>query len=217
MPSAPEQPHVGVGDQQDAGAAPRRGRHRRHRLRAARGTSGCPGRNGARCAATPIGPMPGPPPPCGIANVLCRFRWQTSAPMRAGLVSPTCAFMLAPSMYTWPPCSCTTAQISRMCGLVDAVRRGVGDHQARQRVGVLGGLARRSARSTPPSGALATTTTACRPAPRWPGWCRAPTPESAPRALRRRRGCGGTRESPAARRTPPARRSWAAATRRQSP
>ena len=51
---------------------------------------------GAR--ATPIGPMPGPPPPCGIANVLCRFRWQTSAPIAAGLVSPTCAFMFAPSM-----------------------------------------------------------------------------------------------------------------------
>ena len=40
----------------------------------------------------------GPPPPCGIANVLCRFRWQTSAPIAAGLVKPTCAFMFAPSM-----------------------------------------------------------------------------------------------------------------------
>ena len=60
--------------------------------------SGCPGRNGARCAATAIGPMPGPPPPCGIANVLCRLRWQTSAPIAAGLVRPTCAFMFAPSM-----------------------------------------------------------------------------------------------------------------------
>ena len=28
-------------------------------------SSGDPGRNGARCAATPIGPTPGPPPPCG--------------------------------------------------------------------------------------------------------------------------------------------------------
>ncbi|NJR41702.1 MAG: hypothetical protein HC767_02575, partial [Akkermansiaceae bacterium] len=61
-------------------------------------TNGWPGRNGARCSATPIGPMPGPPPPCGMANVLCRFRWQTSAPIVAGLVRPTCAFMLAPSM-----------------------------------------------------------------------------------------------------------------------
>ena len=32
------------------------------------------------------------------ANVLCRLRWQTSAPIAAGLVSPTCAFMFAPSM-----------------------------------------------------------------------------------------------------------------------
>ena len=79
------------------------------------GTSTCRGRNGARCAATPIGPMPGPPPPCGIANVLCRFRWQTSAPIAAGLVRPTCAFMFAPSMYTWPPCAWTTAQMSWMC------------------------------------------------------------------------------------------------------
>ena len=54
--------------------------------------------SGARCAATPIGPTPGPPPPCGMQKVLCRLRWQTSAPMLAGLVSPTCAFMLAPSM-----------------------------------------------------------------------------------------------------------------------
>ena len=61
-------------------------------------TIGCPGRYGARCGATAIGPMPGPPPPCGIANVLWRLRWQTSAPIAAGLVSPTCAFMFAPSM-----------------------------------------------------------------------------------------------------------------------
>ena len=32
----------------------------------------------------------------------------------AGRHSPTCAFMLAPSMYTWPPCSCTISQISRI-------------------------------------------------------------------------------------------------------
>ena len=60
--------------------------------------SGWPGRYGARCSATAIGPMPGPPPPCGMQNVLCRLRWQTSAPHSAGRVRPTCAFMLAPSM-----------------------------------------------------------------------------------------------------------------------
>src|SRR3989441_5968880 len=46
--------------------------------------TGCPGRNGARCSATPIGPMPGPPPPCGMQKVLCRLRWHTSAPMSPG-------------------------------------------------------------------------------------------------------------------------------------
>ncbi|MNV48149.1 hypothetical protein D3C71_1400420 [compost metagenome] len=40
-----------------------------------------PGTNGARWAFTPIGPMPGPPPPCGIQKVLCRLRCETSAPM----------------------------------------------------------------------------------------------------------------------------------------
>ena len=103
-------------------------------------TSGCPGRYGARCAATPIGPMPGPPPPCGMQNVLCRLRWQTSAPIAAGLVSPTCAFMFAPSMYTWPPCSCTIAQTSWMRLLEHAVRGRIRDHQRRQPVLVLLGL-----------------------------------------------------------------------------
>ncbi len=31
------------------------------------------GRKGARCSFTPIGPLPGPPPPCGWLNVLCRL------------------------------------------------------------------------------------------------------------------------------------------------
>ncbi len=56
------------------------------------------GRNGARCflleqsfsfeikwiisnrTYTPIGPMPGPPPPWGMQNVLCRFKCDTSEP-----------------------------------------------------------------------------------------------------------------------------------------
>lgn len=29
---------------------------------------------------TPIGPIPGPPPPWGIQNVLWRFKWETSDP-----------------------------------------------------------------------------------------------------------------------------------------
>ena len=35
-------------------------------------------------APTPIGPMPGPPPPWGMQKVLCRFRWHTSAPISPG-------------------------------------------------------------------------------------------------------------------------------------
>lgn len=37
-----------------------------------------------------MGPMPGPPPPWGMQNVLWRLRWQTSAPIQPGLVRPTC-------------------------------------------------------------------------------------------------------------------------------
>ncbi len=44
------------------------------------GITGEFGRYGLRWAATPIGPTPGPPPPWGMQNVLCRLRWQTSAP-----------------------------------------------------------------------------------------------------------------------------------------
>lgn len=49
----------------------------------------CPGKKGAKCFLTPIGPKPGPPPPWGIANVLCKFKWQTSAPKKPGEVKPT--------------------------------------------------------------------------------------------------------------------------------
>ena len=71
------------------GAAPRRGGNRcRTPTRDPRSTTGWPGRNGARCLATPIGPIPGPPPPCGMQNVLCRLRWQTSAPMSPGPAEP---------------------------------------------------------------------------------------------------------------------------------
>ena len=79
--------------------------------RAPVGMTGCVGRKGARCALTPMGPMPGPPPPWGMQKVLWRLRWHTSAPMCPGDVRPTWAFMLAPSMYTWPPLSWMTLQM----------------------------------------------------------------------------------------------------------
>src|SRR5262249_50295604 len=65
-------------------------------------------------------PAPAPPPrrgaapPCGMQNVLCRFRCDTSAPNAPGAASPTSAFRFAPSTYTWPPCSWTTAHTSPM-------------------------------------------------------------------------------------------------------
>src|SRR5439155_3120702 len=45
----------------------------------ARATTG-PGKYGANSAFTHTGPAPGPPPPCGVENVLCGFRWATAKP-----------------------------------------------------------------------------------------------------------------------------------------
>src|SRR5258708_16999110 len=80
------------------------------------GSTGCLGRNGVRCSLTATGPTPGPPPPCGMQKVLCRFRCDTSAPNEPGCASPTSAFRLAPSMYTWPPAACTRSQTSLTVG-----------------------------------------------------------------------------------------------------
>src|SRR5450756_108596 len=68
-----------------------------------------PGKYGARSATTQTGPTPGPPPPCGMQKVLCRFRWLTSPPNWPGAATPTIAFMLAPSTYTRPPYLCTSS------------------------------------------------------------------------------------------------------------
>src|SRR5689334_9729823 len=73
-------------------------------------TTGCPGRNGTRCSRTPIGPTPGPPPPCGMQNVLWRLRWLTSEPKRPGLASPTMALRLAPAAYAGPAATGTAPQ-----------------------------------------------------------------------------------------------------------
>ena len=82
--------------------------------RAGSGCPGCEGRYGARWARTPTGPTPGPPPPCGMQNVLCRLRWDTSPPNSPGWAYPSSAFRFAPSTYTWPPCRCTVSQSSLM-------------------------------------------------------------------------------------------------------
>ena len=55
---------------------------------------------GSRSTRLPLAhttPPPGPPPPCGDANVLWRFRWTISNPMSPGLAIPSIAFMFAPS------------------------------------------------------------------------------------------------------------------------
>mmetsp|Transcript_75958 Transcript_75958/g.183653 ORF Transcript_75958/g.183653 Transcript_75958/m.183653 type:complete len:234 (-) Transcript_75958:1843-2544(-) len=123
------------------------------------GTTSWPGRKGAKCAATPMVPTPGPPPPCGMQNVLCRLRWQTSAPMNPGEVSPTCAFMFAPSMYTWPPRSCTMDITSLICVSKTPNVEGYVTISAASSSACLSALARRSSMSISPSSVLFTTTT----------------------------------------------------------
>jgi hypothetical protein len=54
------------------------------------GMTGWVGMNRAKCFFTPMGPIPGPPPPWGMQKVLCKFKWHTSAPMWPGEVKPTC-------------------------------------------------------------------------------------------------------------------------------
>jgi hypothetical protein len=56
------------------------------------------GRNGSRIFFRKHGTAPGPPPPCGVEKVLCKFRCITSTPKSPGRVTPASAFMLAPSM-----------------------------------------------------------------------------------------------------------------------
>ena len=108
---------------------------------------------------------------------LVQIQMATSAPIAAGLVSPTCAFMLAPSI------NLTAVLVDDVADLADvvlehAVRRGyVIIRQPRWLV--LAAFARRSSTSTLPSALLPTTTTRIPPWPRWPGWCRGPRPGSA--------------------------------------
>ena len=46
---------------------------------------------------TPSPPQPGPPPPCGVVNVLCMLKCMQSIPASPGRVIPSMAFMLAQS------------------------------------------------------------------------------------------------------------------------
>ena len=53
--------------------------------------------SGANRRVTATGPAPGPPPPCGVANVLCVFMCTMSNPMSPGRARPMMAFRFAPS------------------------------------------------------------------------------------------------------------------------
>ena len=53
--------------------------------------------NGSSRGLTPTAPAPGPPPPCGVEKVLCRFMWMTSKPMSPGRTLPRIALRFAPS------------------------------------------------------------------------------------------------------------------------
>ena len=60
---------------------------------------------------------------------------------RGRTARPTWAFMLAPSMYTCPPCSWTIAQIVRMSSSKTPWVEGISDHQAGEPpIPVFGGL-----------------------------------------------------------------------------
>ena len=90
---------------------------------------GCRGRCGARCRATAMGPMPGPPPPCGMAKVLCRLRWQTSAPDARRRRQADLGIQVGAVHVDLPALLVDGGAhvVDRV--LEDAVRRRVGDHQ----------------------------------------------------------------------------------------
>mmetsp|Transcript_2252 Transcript_2252/g.3947 ORF Transcript_2252/g.3947 Transcript_2252/m.3947 type:complete len:210 (-) Transcript_2252:1252-1881(-) len=125
----------------------------------ASGSTAWPGRKGARWDATPIEPTPGPPPPWGMQNVLCRLRWQTSAPMIPGLVKPTCAFIFAPSMYTCPPASWTISMISTIFSSNTPKVLGYVTMNAATFSLCFSTFALKSSKSIFPSSSLSTTTT----------------------------------------------------------
>ena len=151
------------------------------------------------------------------ANVLCRFRWQTSAPIGRRAGQPDLRVHVRAVHVDLAAVLVDDARRCPGCFLEHAVRRRIGHHQRGSRSRCSSALARRSSTSMLPSAPCSPRRRpACRPSRRWPDWCRAPRPESARRRAARRRDRDGRRESPSARRTRPARRSSAAARRRRS-
>ena len=118
-----------------------------------------PGKNGAKCARTPTGPTPGPPPPCGIQNVLCKFKCETSEPNLPGCATPTMAFIFAPSIYTWPPASWIRSQMPVMASSKTPWVEGYVTISAARRSPACAILACKSSKSTLPCASDFTTTT----------------------------------------------------------
>ena len=112
--------------------------------------SGWAGRNAARWARTATGPTPGPPPPWGMQNVLCRLRWLTSAPNLPGWARPTIALRLAPSTYTCPPWRWTISHSSPMPASNTPCVDGYVTIAAARASPAAAALASRSSRSTLP-------------------------------------------------------------------
>ena len=77
-------------------------------------TTACPGRKGARCCLTPIGPIPGPPPPCGMQKVLCRLRWRDVGADLGRPAEPDQRVEVGAVQIDLAAGSWTTAQMSRI-------------------------------------------------------------------------------------------------------
>src|SRR5581483_9497125 len=123
-----------------------------------RATTGA-GRYGRRCSLTAIGPAPGPPPPCGVLNVLCRLMCMTSKPRSPGLTCPSMALRFAPSPYICAPCACTISAIRAMLRSKSPSVLGSVIISAATAWPWRSSAARRSSRSMSPSGRAFTATT----------------------------------------------------------
>ena len=133
---APRHPSAGRTPRRSAGCPPTRTARPRPARRPvagpASGASGWFGRYGARCDRTPTGPTPGPPPPCGMQNVLCRFRWLDVGAEPPGLGQPDQRVEVgAVDVDLAARVVHQGAQLGDGL-LVHAVRRRVGDHDRGQ-------------------------------------------------------------------------------------
>jgi hypothetical protein len=75
-----------------------------------------------------------------MAKVLCRFRWHTSAPIVAGTGQPDLRVHIGAVHVHLPAVLVDDVADGADAVLEDAVRRGIGDHQRREPIAVLGRL-----------------------------------------------------------------------------